>query len=149
YLHRYQAHRSLEMHPIISHFFRFWLWLTTGMVTKEWAAIHRKHHARVETDEDPHSPVTKGIKKVFFEGAELYRKESKNKETLERYGEGTPDDWLERNLYTRWSSMGVFLMLATDLSLFGTIGLTIWALQMAWIPLFAAGIINGIGHYWG
>lgn len=149
YLHRCQAHRALELHPIISHFFRFWLWLTTGMITKEWAAIHRKHHARVETDEDPHSPVTKGIKKVFFEGAELYRAESKNQETLDRYGEGTPDDWIERNLYKRYSVWGVTSMLIIDLVLFGTMGLTIWALQMAWIPLFAAGVVNGIGHYWG
>lgn len=149
YLHRCQAHRALDLHPIISHFFRFWLWLTTGMVTKEWAAIHRKHHAKVETAEDPHSPVARGIKKVFFEGAELYRVESKNAETLIRYGEGTPDDWIERNLYTRHSTWGVALMLATNLALFGTMGLTIWALQMAWIPLFAAGVINGIGHFWG
>lgn len=149
YLHRCQAHRSLELHPIVSHFFRFWLWLTTGMVTKEWAAIHRKHHAKVETDEDPHSPVTRGIKKVFFEGAELYRKESKNAETLARYGEGTPNDWIERNVYSRWSTMGVYMMLTINLILFGTLGLTIWALQMAAIPLFAAGVINGIGHYWG
>ncbi|MBX3708687.1 MAG: fatty acid desaturase [Gammaproteobacteria bacterium] len=149
YLHRCQAHRALVIHPIVSHFFRFWLWLTTGMVTKEWAAIHRKHHAKVERVGDPHSPVVMGLKKVFFEGAELYRKESKNQETLERYGEGTPDDWIERNLYTRWSMAGIYLMLSIDLVLFGTMGLTIWALQMAWIPLFAAGVINGIGHFWG
>jgi stearoyl-CoA desaturase (delta-9 desaturase) len=149
YLHRCQAHRALELHPIVSHFFRFWIWLTTGMVTKEWAAIHRKHHAKVETDEDPHSPVTRGIKKVFFEGAELYRKESKNAETLARYGEGTPDDWMERNVYTRWSTLGIYSMLGINLILFGTLGLTIWAMQMAAIPLFAAGVINGIGHYWG
>lgn len=149
YLHRCQAHRALEMHPVVSHFFRFWLWLTTGMVTKEWAAIHRKHHAKVETNEDPHSPVTRGIKKVFFEGAELYRAESKNKETMERYGEGTPNDWIERNLYSRFNILGVSLLLITHLIVFGTIGLTIWAVQMAWIPLFAAGVINGIGHYWG
>lgn len=149
YLHRCQAHRALELHPIISHIFRFWLWLSTGMVTKEWAAIHRKHHAKVETDEDPHSPIAKGIKKVFFEGAELYRAECQNKETMERYGAGTPDDWIERNVYTRYSGAGVVIMLAVNLLLFGTLGLTIWALQMAWIPLFAAGVINGIGHYWG
>lgn len=149
YLHRAQAHRALDLHPIVSHFFRFWLWLTTGMVTKEWAAIHRKHHAKVETKEDPHSPITRGIKKVFFEGAELYRFESKNKETMERYGEGTPDDWIERKLYTPHSSRGIILMLVTNLLLFGPLGLTIWAIQMAWIPLFAAGVINGIGHYWG
>lgn len=149
YLHRCQAHRAIDFHPIISHFFRFWLWLTTGMVTKEWTAVHRKHHAKVETDEDPHSPQAKGIKKVFFEGAELYREEAKNKETLERYGEGTPNDWIERNLYTKWSTMGVVTMLITNLLLFGFLGLSIWALQMAWIPFFAAGVVNGIGHYWG
>ena len=149
FLHRCQAHRSLQLHPIVSHFFRFWLWLTTGMVTKDWAAIHRKHHAKVETDEDPHSPIAKGIKIVFFQGAEIYRKEARNQETLEKYGEGTPDDWIERHLYTRFSSLGIVMMLVTDLVLFGTIGLSIWALQMAWIPFFAAGVINGIGHYWG
>lgn len=149
YLHRTQAHRALELHPIVSHFFRFWLWLTTGMITKEWAAIHRKHHARVETEEDPHSPQALGIKTVFFEGSELYRREAKNQDTLDRFGEGTPDDWIERNLYTRHSTIGITLMLIIQLVLFGPIGLTLWALQMAWIPLFAAGIINGIGHYWG
>lgn len=149
YLHRCQAHRALELHPIVSHFFRFWLWLTTGMVTKEWTAIHRKHHAKVETADDPHSPQVKGIRMVFFEGAELYRKEAKNKETMERYGEGTPDDWIERNLYSRWNLLGIFIMLGVNLILFGTMGLTLWALQMVWIPLFAAGVVNGIGHYWG
>ena len=149
YLHRCQAHRALELHPIVSHFFRFWLWLTTGMVTKEWAAIHRKHHAKVETHEDPHSPVTRGIKKVFFEGAELYRAESKIKETMERYGEGTPDDWIERHVYSRHSVMGVVLMFIINVSLFGLIGVSMWAMQMAWIPLMAAGVVNGIGHYWG
>src|SRR3990167_3865052 len=149
YLHRHQAHRALDIHPVISHFFRFWLWLTTGMVTKEWAAIHRKHHAKVETDEDPHSPIAKGIKKVFFEGAELYRVESRNKETMEKYGQGTPDDWMERHIYSAHSAMGIVVMLIINLVLFGTIGLTMWALQMAWIPLFAAGVVNGIGHYWG
>ncbi len=149
YLHRYSAHRALDLHPIVSHFFRAWLWLTTGMVTKEWTAIHRKHHARVETAEDPHSPVALGIKKVLLEGAELYRAESKNKETLEKYGHGTPDDWIERNLYTRFSWQGVGLMMIINLILFGPIGLTIWAVQMLWIPINAAGIINGIGHYWG
>lgn len=149
YLHRCQAHRSLVLHPIVSHFFRFWLWLTTGMLTKEWAAIHRKHHAKVETAEDPHSPQIKGIKKVFLEGAELYRAEAKIKETMEKYGAGTPDDWIERNLYTRFSTLGVVLMLIIDLVLFGLVGVTIWALQMIWIPFFAAGVINGVGHYWG
>ncbi|HEY1043782.1 MAG TPA: acyl-CoA desaturase [Telluria sp.] len=149
YLHRHQAHRALELHAIPSHFFRFWLWLTTGQVTKEWAAIHRKHHAKCETEEDPHSPVTRGIKKVLLEGAELYRAESKNKETLEKYGHGTPDDWIERNLYTKYSWQGVGLMLILDVILFGAMGITVWAVQMLWIPVTAAGIINGIGHFWG
>ncbi|HZQ59966.1 MAG TPA: fatty acid desaturase [Casimicrobiaceae bacterium] len=149
FLHRHQAHRGLDLHPAASHFFRFWLWLTTGMVTKEWVAIHRKHHAKCETEEDPHSPQTRGIKKVFWEGAELYRAEAKNQETLDKYGRGTPDDWLERNVYTRFSWEGVGVMLMINVILFGPIGLSIWALQMAWIPVTAAGIINGIGHYWG
>lgn len=149
FLHRCQAHRGLDLHAIPSHFFRFWLWMTTGMVTKEWAAIHRKHHAKCETEEDPHSPVTRGIKKVFFEGAELYRAESRVAETMEKYGHGTPDDWIERNLYTKHSALGVSLMLIIDVLLFGALGLTVWAVQMMWIPVTAAGIINGIGHYWG
>ena len=149
YLHRHQAHRALDIHPIISHFFRFWLWLTTGMVTKEWAAVHRKHHAKVETPDDPHSPRQFGIRTVMWQGAELYRKESKNLETMEKYGHGTPDDWLERNLYTRHSGKGLVLMFVIDVVLFGPIGITIWATQMIWIPIFAAGIINGVGHYWG
>jgi stearoyl-CoA desaturase (Delta-9 desaturase) len=149
YLHRHSAHRALNLHPVVSHFFRFWLWLTTGMVTKEWTAIHRKHHAKVETADDPHSPVALGIRKVLLEGSELYRAESKNPETLEKYGRGTPDDWIERNLYTRFLWQGVGLMMIIDLLLFGPIGLTIWAVQMLWIPINAAGIINGIGHYWG
>ena len=149
YLHRHQAHRALELHAIPSHFFRFWLWLTTGQVTKEWAAIHRKHHAKCDTEEDPHSPVTRGIKKVFFEGAELYRAESKNQETMDKYGHGTPTDWIERNLYTRYSWQGVVLQLVVNVALFGVIGLTIWAIQMMWIPIMAAGIVNGIGHWWG
>ncbi len=149
YLHRGQAHRGLDLHPAVNHFFRFWLWLTTGMVTKEWVAIHRKHHAKVETPEDPHSPQTRGINKVLLQGAELYRDESRNAETLEKYGIGTPDDWMERNVYTPYSWQGVGLMLMVNLVLFGPIGATIWAVQMAWIPVTAAGIINGIGHYWG
>jgi stearoyl-CoA desaturase (Delta-9 desaturase) len=149
YLHRCQAHRALELHPVVSHFFRFWLWLTTGQVTKEWAAIHRKHHAKCETAEDPHSPVTRGIRKVLLEGAELYRAESRNRETIEKYGHGTPADWIERNLYTKYSWQGVGLMLIIDIALFGVIGLTVWGVQMLWIPVTAAGIINGIGHYWG
>ncbi len=149
FLHRCQAHRALDLHPIPSHFFRFWLWMTTGMVTKEWAAIHRKHHAKCESTEDPHSPVTRGIEIVVFEGAELYRIEAKNRETIEKYGHGTPDDWIERNVYTKHSALGVSLMLVINLLLFGVLGLTVWAIQMAWIPVTAAGIINGIGHYWG
>jgi len=149
FLHRCQAHRALDLHPIPSHFFRFWLWMTTGMVTKEWAAIHRKHHAKCESTEDPHSPVTRGIETVVFEGAELYRIEAKNRETIEKYGHGTPDDWIERNVYTKHSALGVSLMLVVNVMLFGVLGLTVWAIQMAWIPVTAAGIINGIGHYWG
>jgi len=149
FLHRCQAHRALDLHAIPSHFFRFWLWLTTGMVTKEWAAIHRKHHAKCETVEDPHSPVTRGIETVVFEGAELYRTEAKNRETIEKYGHGTPDDWIEHNVYTKHSALGVALMLIINVALFGVLGLTVWAVQMAWIPVTAAGIINGIGHYWG
>jgi len=135
FLHRHQAHRALDLHPIASHFFRFWLWMTTGQVTKEWAAIHRKHHAKCEQAEDPHSPHVHGIKTVLFTGAELYRKESKNKETLSRYGHGTPDDWMERNVYSRFSWQGVALMLIIDVALFGALGLTVWAVQMAWIPI--------------
>lgn len=149
YLHRHQAHRALELHPIASHFFRFWLWLTTGMETKEWAAIHRKHHAKCETEEDPHSPQILGIKKVFWEGAELYRKEALNQETLDKYGRGTPDDWLERNLYTPHTAKGVVVMLFINLLLFGLAGIAIWGVQMLWIPVFAAGVINGVGHWWG
>ncbi|HJV52491.1 MAG TPA: acyl-CoA desaturase [Noviherbaspirillum sp.] len=149
FLHRCQAHRALDLHAIPSHFFRFWLWLTTGMVTKEWAAIHRKHHAKCETEEDPHSPVTRGIRKVLFEGAELYRAEAKNRETIEKYGHGTPNDWVERNVYSKYSWQGVGLMLIVNVLLFGALGLTVWAVQMLWIPIHAAGIVNGIGHYWG
>ncbi len=149
FLHRAQAHRALDLHPAVGHLFRFWLWLTTGMVTREWVAIHRKHHAKCETPEDPHSPQVLGIRKVLLEGAELYRAEAKNQETLERFGRGTPDDWIERHVYTPHSGKGIVLMLAIDLILFGPIGLTIWAVQMLWIPVTAAGIINGAGHYWG
>ena len=149
YLHRHSAHRALDLHPIVSHFFRFWLWLTTGQVTKEWTAIHRKHHAKCEQAEDPHSPHVHGIKTVLLTGAELYRKEAKNQETLDRYGHGTPDDWMERNVYTRFSWQGVALMLIINLALFGALGLTVWAVQMMWIPITAAGIINGAAHYWG
>jgi stearoyl-CoA desaturase (delta-9 desaturase) len=149
FLHRSQAHRALDLGPVPSHFFRAWLWLTTGMVTKEWVAIHRKHHAKCETVDDPHSPVTRGIRKVLLEGSELYRAEAKVTETLAKYGHNTPDDWLERNLYSRYSWQGVGLMLIIDLLLFGALGATVWAVQMAWIPVTAAGIINGLGHWWG
>lgn len=149
YLHRHQAHRALELHPIPSHFFRFWLWLTTGQVTKEWAAIHRKHHAKCDTEDDPHSPQTRGIRKVLLEGAELYRTESKNQETLDKYGHGTPDDWIERHVYTGHSMAGVASLLVINVALFGVIGLSVWAVQMMWIPITAAGIINGLGHWWG
>ena len=149
FLHRHQAHRALDLHPLPSHFFRFWLWLTTGQVTKEWASIHRKHHAKCEQAEDPHSPHVHGIKTVLFRGAELYRAESKNKDTLTRFGHGTPNDWLERNLYTRFSWQGVGVMMVIDLALFGAAGLTVWAVQMAWTPIMAAGIINGAAHFWG
>ncbi|TCS72419.1 stearoyl-CoA desaturase (delta-9 desaturase) [Sulfuritortus calidifontis] len=149
FLHRSQAHRALDLHPAVMHFFRLWLWLTTGMTTRAWVAIHRKHHAKCETAEDPHSPQIKGLKKVLLEGAELYRAEADNAETLEKYGHGTPDDWLERHVYTPHSTKGILLMLAIDVLLFGPIGLTIWAVQMLWIPFFAAGVINGVGHYWG
>jgi stearoyl-CoA desaturase (delta-9 desaturase) len=149
FLHRYQTHRALTLHPVASHFFRFWLWLTTGMVTGEWVAIHRKHHATTDTAEDPHSPQVHGIRKVLFEGVELYRRESKNAVTLEKYARGTPNDWIERNLYTKYTRLGIGLMLGINIALFGPIGLTIWATQMLWVPLFAAGVINGLGHYWG
>lgn len=149
YLHRHSAHRALDIHPVVAHFFRLWLWLTTGMSTKAWTAIHRKHHAKCETEEDPHSPQILTLKKVLLEGSELYRKEAANQETLDKYGHGTPDDWMERNVYTRTDKGGVAIMLVTDILLFGPLGLTIWAIQMLWIPVTAAGVINGVGHYFG
>lgn len=149
FLHRAQAHRAMDLHRIPSHFFRFWLWIGTGMVTKEWVAIHRKHHAKCETEEDPHSPQTRGIDTVLWRGAELYRAEAKNAETMVKYGHGTPDDWMERNVYTRYGWQGVGLMLILNLALFGAAGAAVWAVQMLWIPITAAGVINGIGHYWG
>lgn len=154
YLHRNQAHSSLVLHPIVSHFFRFWMWLTTGMKTKEWAAIHRKHHAKVETKDDPHSPKTYGILRIVFAGVFLYVRESHNKETLKRYGHGTPDDELERKVYTPYHKYGIVLMLLFDFFVFGflfgpIIGLAIWLVQIAWIPFWAAGFINGVGHYFG
>ncbi|HTO45781.1 MAG TPA: fatty acid desaturase [Burkholderiales bacterium] len=149
FLHRCQAHRALELHPAVSHFFRFWLWLTTGMVTKEWAAVHRKHHARCETEEDPHSPKVYGLRKVLLQGTELYRVGAADPETLAKFGHGTPDDWIERNLYSRHPVLGVAIMLMIDLAVFGVVGLAMWAVQMAWIPFFAAGVINGLGHHSG
>jgi stearoyl-CoA desaturase (delta-9 desaturase) len=150
FLHRCQAHRALDLHPIVSHFFRFWLWLTTGMITKEWAAIHRKHHAKCETPEDPHSPQVYGINKVLWTGVFLYVKESRVKETISRYGHGTPDDWLERNIYSRHEKLGVTLLLLIDIMLFGVVpGFLVWGVQIAWIPFWAAGVINGIGHWFG
>lgn len=149
FLHRAQAHRALWLHPSVSHFFRFWLWLGTGMVTKEWAALHRKHHAKCETAEDPHSPQIYGIKKVLLQGVELYRAEARVSETLERYGHGAPDDWLERHIYSRHTKLGVGALLVGNVLLFGVIGITVWAVQMLWIPVLAAGVINGVGHWWG
>ncbi len=149
YLHRDQAHRALDLHPALRHFFRFWIFCTSGMLTKEWVAIHRKHHAFCETPDDPHSPVIYGIKKVLFEGAELYRAEKNNPETLEKFGRGTPDDWLERNFYLRFPYTGIMLIVLADLLLFGVPGIIIVAIQMLSMPFFAAGVINGLGHYSG
>ena len=149
YLHRAMAHRAVDLHPAVAHFFRLWLWLTTGQETREWIAVHRKHHAKVETEEDPHSPQIHGIRKLLLEGTELYRIGVRDEETLERYGHGAPDDWLERNVYTRHSGVGYYLTLALNVVLFGPIGLTMWAVQMLWIPVTATGVINGVGHWWG
>ncbi|CAM3586271.1 fatty acid desaturase [Paracidovorax anthurii] len=149
FLHRSQAHRSVDLGAVPSHFFRLWLWMGTGMVTKEWVAIHRKHHAKCETEDDPHSPQTRGLDTVMWRGAELYRAEAANPETLKKFGHGTPDDWVERNVYSRFAWQGVGLMLIIDLLLFGAIGATVWAVQMLWIPFWAAGVVNGIGHFWG
>lgn len=149
YLHRSQAHRGLDLHPIVSHFFRFWLWLTTGMVTREWVAIHRKHHAKCEKEGDPHSPVIYGIDRVLWRGAELYRDEALNEETIKRFSHGTPNDWVENNVYSKHPTLGILIMLAIDVALFGAMGLCVWAVQMAWIPFWAAGVINGLGHYVG
>ncbi|MGB5739001.1 MAG: fatty acid desaturase [Woeseia sp.] len=149
YLHRDQAHRSLDLHPVLRHFFRFWIWSTSGMLTREWVAVHRKHHAHCEKDGDPHSPQVFGLRKVLLEGAELYQEEKRNPETIEKYGRGTPNDWLERNVYLRFPSGGIVLMVLADLVLFGVPGIIIIAIQMASMPLFAAGIINGLGHHSG
>jgi len=149
FLHRYQAHNALTLHPAISHFFRFWLWLTTAIVTKEWVAVHRKHHTKCETPDDPHSPQIEGIAKVFFGGLVLYRKAAHDSNTLKRYGNGTPDDWLEHHVYSRLPNTGIMFMAAINVMLFGAAGLIIFAIQMIWIPLWAAGVINGLGHFWG
>ncbi|RLK48494.1 stearoyl-CoA desaturase (delta-9 desaturase) [Stenotrophomonas rhizophila] len=149
YLHRSQAHRGVDFHPVIAHFFRFWTWLTTSMITKEWVAIHRKHHAKVETDEDPHSPVTKGIGMVFWRGVELYREARAMRADIEQYGRGAPDDWIERHLYTPHANLGPVALLVINSMLFGLPGVALWAIQMAWIPFWAAGVINGLGHWWG
>lgn len=149
YLHRSQAHRGVDFHPVVSHFFRFWTWLTTSMITREWVAIHRKHHAKVETEEDPHSPQTRGIGKVFWQGVELYREARADRASIEQYGKGAPDDWLERHVYTPHANMGPTLLLLVNFVLFGLPGIAIWAIQMAWIPFWAAGVVNGLGHWWG
>ena len=149
YLHRSQAHRGVDFHPLVAHFFRFWAWLTTAMVTKQWVAVHRKHHAKVETEEDPHSPMIFGIRRVFWQGVELYRVAASDKATEEKYGRGTPDDWIERNLYARFPDAGPTLLALISIALFGFWGLAIWAIQMLWIPFWAAGFVNGLGHYWG
>ncbi len=149
YLHRCQAHRALTLHPAVAHVFRAWLWLSTGMVTREWAAIHRKHHAKCETEEDPHSPQTRGLPEVLWRGAELYRDAAKDSEITARYGHGCPDDWIERHLYSKHSALGVSLLLVIEVLLFGVAGVAVWTVQMMWIPFFAAGVINGVGHFWG
>jgi len=149
YLHRSQAHRGVDFHPALNHFFRFWTWLTTSMITREWVAIHRKHHAKVETEEDPHSPQTRGIGKVFWEGVELYREARADRPSIEQYGKGAPEDWIERHLYTPHANLGPVVLLFVNLGLFGLMGLALWAIQMAWIPFWAAGVVNGLGHWWG
>ena len=149
FLHRGQAHKAIEFHPVLSHFMRAWLWLTTGMVTRQWVAIHRKHHSITDKDGDPHSPHVYGIKRVLFKGAGLYHAASKNEKLVKNFGVGTPDDWLEQNVYSKHSRVGISIMLAIDILLFGWIGLVIWAVQMIWIPFWAAGVVNGLAHWWG
>ena len=149
FLHRSQAHRGVDFHPVLTHFFRFWTWLTTSMITREWVAIHRKHHARVETEQDPHSPQTRGIGKVLREGAELYREARNDRASIEQYGKGAPDDWIERHLYTPHANLGPVVLAVVNLVLFGLPGIALWAIQMAWIPFWAAGVVNGLGHWWG
>ena len=149
YLHRSQAHRGVDFHPVIAHFFRFWTWLTTSMITREWVAIHRKHHAKCETEEDPHSPMHKGIGTVFWRGVELYREARGMRADIEQYGRGAPDDWIERRLYTPLATLGPVVLLVVQFTLFGAWGVAMWAIQMAWIPFWAAGVVNGLGHWWG
>ena len=149
YLHRSQAHRGVDFHPVIAHFFRFWTWLTTSMITKEWVAIHRKHHAKCETEDDPHSPMIKGIGTVFWRGVELYREARSMRADIEQYGKGAPEDWIERHLYTPHATMGPTVLLFISFALFGFAGVAVWAIQMAWIPFWAAGVVNGLGHWWG
>lgn len=149
YLHRSQAHRAVDFHPVVAHIFRFWSWASTSMVTREWAAIHRKHHAKCETEDDPHSPQFKGIGNVMWRGVEMYREARDQKDDIEKYGKGCPDDWIERTVYSRFPTLGPTLLLFTLVGLFGAKGLAAWALQMAWIPFWAAGIVNGLGHWWG
>lgn len=149
YLHRHQAHKALDLHPLASHFFRFWLWLTTGIITKEWVAVHRKHHAQCDIKGDPHSPQVFGLRKVLLEGRELYGKETEDSQTIEKYGKGTPEDWIEHHLYSRFDHLGLGLLLTVEIMLFGPLGLSLWAIQMLWIPFWAAGVINGLGHFWG
>jgi stearoyl-CoA desaturase (delta-9 desaturase) len=149
YLHRSQAHRGVDFHPLVAHAFRFWTWLTTSMITREWVAIHRKHHAKCETEEDPHSPMQKGIRTVFWRGVELYREARGQREDIEKYGKGCPDDWIERHLYTPHATMGPTALLFISFALFGFAGVAVWAVQMLWIPFWAAGVVNGLGHWWG
>ena len=149
YLHRSQAHRGVDFHPVLAHFFRFWTWLTTSMITREWAAIHRKHHAKCETEEDPHSPMHKGIGNVLWKGADMYRESRLDLASIEQYGKGSPDDWIERHLYTPHANLGPIAMLLVNFVLYGAWGVAIWAEHMAWIPYWAAGVINGLGHWWG
>jgi stearoyl-CoA desaturase (delta-9 desaturase) len=149
YLHRSQTHRAVAFHPVVNHFMRFWLWMTTGMVTKQWVAIHRKHHQTSDTAADPHSPQVYGIWRVLFGGAFLYHKASKDRIMVEKLGVGTPNDWIEENLYTPHSRLGILLMLIIDLFLFGPWGFVVWGVQMIWVPFFAAGVINGLSHWWG
>ncbi len=148
YLHRHSAHRAVDLHPALQHFFRFWLWLTTGIVTREWTAIHRKHHAVCETEDDPHSPVIQGLNKILWRGMETYAEATSQPEIMKKYGSGCPDDWLERNVYSAYSLHGIAIMALINIALFGVIGMTVWAVQMVLIPI-AGGVINGIGHYWG